>query len=142
MSRVLSLAQCAARREEVPVGALLVQNGRVIASAYNLTRRRKDPTAHAEILVLQKAALKLRNERFTETVLYVSLEPCAMCAGAIVQARIPLLVYGAVDAKAGACGSVLKVIPNKKLNHRPLVVKNVLAEKSARLLKDFFRWKR
>lgn len=142
MKQTLTLARKAAKAGEVPIGAVIVQGGKVIASAFNLTRTEKDPTAHAEILVLQQAAKKLRNERLTDTVLYVSLEPCAMCAGAIVQARVPLVVYGAKDARAGACGSVFRVIPNKKLNHRPKVVGGIFAEESVRILQTFFRRRR
>ncbi len=142
MELALVLAKKAAEAGEVPVGAVLTHDGKVIAQAYNLTKTRRDPTTHAEILVLQEGARLLQNERLLETVLYVTKEPCAMCAGAIVQARVPVLVYGASDDKMGACGSVVDVIPNKKLNHRPTVIKGVLAAESARLLKDFFRRKR
>jgi tRNA(adenine34) deaminase len=142
MKKALGLAAEAARRDEVPIGALLVKNGRILARAANQTKKRKDPTAHAEILVLQKAAKILKNERFLETILYVTKEPCAMCAGAIIQARIPLVVFGARDPKMGACGSALGVIPNRKLNHRPAVIKGVLADESIFLLQDFFRRKR
>lgn len=142
MQKALALAKQAATRGEVPIGALLVKEGKIVAKAYNRTRTDKDPTAHAEIVVLQRAIKKLKNERFLNTVLYVTLEPCAMCAGAIVQARIPKVVYGARDPKAGACGSVLRVLPNKKLNHRPSVKKGILAEECGGILTDFFKTRR
>lgn len=142
MLQALRLAQKAAERGEVPVGALLVRGQKVIARSHNLTRTRKDPTAHAEVVAIQAAIRKLKNERFLDTILYVTLEPCAMCAGAIVQARIPTVVFGAKDPRAGACGSVFRVLPNKKLNHRPIVVKGVLAEDAAELLREFFKKRR
>jgi tRNA(adenine34) deaminase len=142
MHLALREARQAQKKDEVPVGAVLIQNGKVLARGHNLTRTHRDPTAHAEMVVLKKAARKIRNERLLGTTLYVTLEPCAMCAGAIIQARIPVVVFGAKDPKAGACGSVLKVLPHKKLNHRPQVVKGVMAKESAQILKDFFRRKR
>ena len=142
MSRALSQARAAAKKGEVPVGAVLVRDGKVIAHGHNLTRTLNDPTAHAEIVVIQEASKMLKNERFLGTTLVVTLEPCAMCAGAIVQARIPMVVYGAPDPKAGACGSVFRILPNKKLNHRPIVVKGVMAEASVQLLQGFFRKRR
>ncbi len=142
MDRALRLARSAAKKGEVPIAALLVKQGKVIAKAHNLTRTNTDPTAHAEIVVIQRAIKALKNERFLDTSLYVTLEPCAMCAGAIVQARIPTVVFGANDLRAGACGSVFRVLPNKKLNHRPLVVKGVGAEESVELLRSFFKKRR
>jgi tRNA(adenine34) deaminase len=142
MKMALAMAKRAARQEEVPVGALIVQEGRVVARAHNQTKARHDPTAHAEMIVLQSASQSIRNERLLNTVLYVTKEPCPMCAGAIVQARIPLVVFGARDPKGGACGSVLRVIPNKKLNHRPVVVRDVLGDEAAALLKEFFQERR
>lgn len=142
MRMAMGLAKKAASVEEVPVGAVVVRDGRVIGKGYNLTRTNSDPTAHAEIVALRRAARKLKNERLLGCDLYVTLEPCAMCAGAIVQARIARLVYGAPDPKAGACGAVLRVIPNKKLNHRPTVVRSLLADEAAELLTGFFRARR
>ena len=142
MNKALALARMASERGEVPIGAVLVKGGKVVARAHNLTRTKKDPTGHAEMVVIQKAISKLKNERFLDTILYVTLEPCAMCAGAIVQARIPTMVFGAHDAKAGACGSVFKILPNKKLNHRPTVKSGVLAEESVSLLREFFKKRR
>jgi tRNA(adenine34) deaminase len=142
MREALAEARKAYKKNEVPVGAVLVKRNKIVARAHNLTRHRKNPVAHAEILLFGKAAAKLRNERFLDTTLYVTLEPCAMCAGAIVQARIPTVVYGTKDPKAGACGSALKVIPHKKLNHRPQVVAGILGDESSQLLKIFFRARR
>ena len=142
MRVALNEARAAAEKEEVPIGAVLVKDEKILAKGFNLTRTNADPTAHAEILVIQDAVRHLRNERFLDTTLYVTLEPCAMCAGAIVQARIPTVVYGAKDPRAGACGSVFRVLPNRKLNHRPIVVKGVLAEESVKLLRGFFKKRR
>ena len=142
MDKALAIAVKAGDRGEVPIGAVLVKDGKIISRAHNLTRTKKDPTGHAEMVVIRNAIAKLKNERFLGTTLYVTLEPCAMCAGAIVQARIPTVVFGAHDAKAGACGSVFKILPNKKLNHRPTVISGVLAESAVELLKDFFRRRR
>lgn len=142
MRMALDQARLAAELGEVPVGALVVRHGEVLGSAHNLTRTNADPTAHAEMIALRQAGEKIRNERFLECDLYVTLEPCAMCAGAIVQARLSRVIYGASDPKAGACGSVVKVVPNRKLNHRPTVVRWLLAEESALLLKGFFQARR
>ena len=142
MDRALAQARAAAKRGEVPIGAVLVKDGRILARAHNRTRTRRDPTAHAEMVVLQRAAQLLGNERFLGCSLYVTLEPCAMCAGAVVQARLSAVIYGCRDPKAGACGSVLRVIPNKKLNHRPAVISDVRAESAAAILRDFFRTRR
>lgn len=142
MDAALAMALKAGDRGEVPIGAVLVKDGKILARAHNLTRTKKDPTGHAEMVVIRKAISKLKNERFLDTALYVTLEPCAMCAGAIVQARIPAVVFGAYDAKAGACGSVFRILPNKKLNHQPRVVTGVLAEEAVQLLKDFFKNRR
>jgi len=142
MQRALRLAQQAPRHGEVPIGALLVQEGRVIAQNFNRTRTHHDPTAHAEIEVLHKASQRLKNERLLNTTLYVTKEPCVMCAGAIVQARVSTVVFGAPDPKTGACGSAFKILPNKKLNHRPTVIKGVLADECVLLLVNFFKQKR
>jgi tRNA(adenine34) deaminase len=142
MLAALAQARLAETKGEVPIGAVLVANGRVVARSHNRTRLDRDPTAHAEIVLIRKAIRKIRNERFLNTALYVTLEPCAMCAGAIVQARIPLVVYGAEDPKAGACGSVFTVLPSPRLNHRPEVVPGVEALESARLLSAFFKRRR
>lgn len=142
MAKALALAKRAAKKGEVPVGALLLKDGKVISQAHNQTRTLHDPTAHAEIIALQKAVPKLKNERFLDTIMYVTKEPCAMCAGALIQARVPTVVYGAKDPKMGACGSAIKVLPNRKLNHRPHVVSGVLADEAATLLKGFFQERR
>ena len=142
MAQAMAEARKALKKDEVPVGALLTVQGKIVSVGHNLTKTRRDPTAHAEIVVIQKAARKIRNERLLDTTLYVTLEPCAMCAGAIVQARIPMVVFGTKDPRAGACGSAFKLLPSKKLNHRPVVIKGVMADESAQLLKDFFRRKR
>ncbi len=142
MRVALAEARKAARLGEVPIGAVLVKDDKIIARAHNLTRTWRDPTAHAEIIILQRASKKIKNERLTETSLYVTLEPCAMCAGAVVQARLKSVVFGALDPRAGACGSVFQVIPNEKLNHRPIVIEGVGAESSVRLLKSFFKKRR
>jgi tRNA(adenine34) deaminase len=142
MKAALMEARRAARKGEVPIGTVLVKDGKIISRGHNLTRLHKDPTAHAEIVALQKAVKIIANERMAGVSLYVTLEPCAMCAGAIVQARIAELVFGAYDPKAGACGSVLSVIPHAALNHRPVVVKGIEAKKSAQLLQSFFRKRR
>jgi len=142
MMQALVLARQAARKGEVPVGAIVVRSGKIVSKGMNLTRTDHDPSAHAEMVAIRLAAAKLGNERLTDCVLYVTLEPCAMCAGVIVQARLPLVVYGAADPNAGACGSALRVIPNKKLNHRPKVVKGILAEEAGEILRAFFRRRR
>jgi tRNA(adenine34) deaminase len=142
MRRAIWLAKKAARRGEVPIGAVLVRDGKIISEGYNLTRTWHDPTAHAEILAIQRAAKKIRNERLLGAILYVTLEPCAMCAGAVVQARLSSVVYGAKDPKAGACGSVFCVIPNVKLNHRPVVKGGVLAKECGKILTNFFKKRR
>lgn len=127
MKEALKEARKAARVGEVPIGALIVKNGRIISRAFNRTRTWKDPTAHAEMIALQSAAKKIDNERLLDTTLYVTLEPCAMCAGAIIQARVPTVIYAAEDPKAGACGSVLTILPHQQLNHRPSVIKGIYA---------------
>ena len=142
MDRALSQARLAVRKGEVPVGAVIVRAGRILARAHNRTRLDRDPTAHAEMVALRAASKLIGNERLLDCALVVTLEPCAMCAGAIIQARIPTLVYGTKDPKAGACGSALRVIPNKKLNHSPAVISGVRARDAAALLTDFFKARR
>lgn len=127
---------------EVPIAAILVHNGAVLASAHNLRESLQDPTAHAEMIVLRKAAEQLRTWRLTDTTLYVTLEPCPMCAGAVVQSRIARLVFGAWDPKAGACGSLFDIPADRRLNHRVDVVGGVLEKDSQALLQNFFRPKR
>ncbi|HEX5418862.1 MAG TPA: tRNA adenosine(34) deaminase TadA [Gammaproteobacteria bacterium] len=143
MRRALELAREAAAADEVPVGAVLVSGeGVVLAEAANTPIGLHDPTAHAEIIALRRAALRVGNYRLPGTVLYVTLEPCAMCAGALVHARIARLVYAAADPKSGACGSVLDVVSNERLNHRVEVRGGVLEADAAALLKEFFQARR
>jgi tRNA(adenine34) deaminase len=138
----LAEARDSAEAGEVPIGALLVHAGEVLARSGNRTIRDCDPTAHAEIVVLREAARLLENYRLAETTLYVTLEPCAMCAGAIIQARVPRVVYGADDPKGGAFRSCFEVLTSSKVNHRVEVVAGILAEESAALLQAFFASRR
>jgi tRNA(adenine34) deaminase len=128
--------------DEVPVGAVVVQHGRVVARAHNRPIHLNDPTAHAEILALRRAAKKLGNYRLNDCTLYVTIEPCAMCAGAIVQARLQRVVFGASDPKTGAGGSALKVLNHPRLNHRLEMVRGVRADECGAILRGFFRHKR
>ncbi len=146
MRRALAAAARASAHGDVPIGALLTRDGgdgdEVVAEAANERELRTDPTAHAEVLVLREAARVLGGWRLPATTLYVTLEPCAMCAGAIVLARVPRVVYAAPDPKAGAAGSVLDVLAEPRLNHRPEVVGGVLGEEAGELLRAFFRERR
>ena len=142
MQLALTLAARARAAGEVPVGALLVADGNVVGRGWNRPIGLNDPTAHAEILALREASARLRNYRLPGTTLYVTLEPCAMCAGAIVHARVARVVFGAYDKRAGAAGSVLDVLVNPELNHRPALVGGVEAERCAELLKRFFASRR
>ena len=142
MGLTLREAQRGLDEDEVPVGAVVTQHGRVVARAHNRPIHLNDPTAHAEILALRRAAKKLGNYRLNDCTLYVTIEPCAMCAGAIVQARLGRVVFGASDPKAGAGGSALNVLNHPKLNHRVEVVKGVMAEDCATILREFFRSRR
>jgi tRNA(adenine34) deaminase len=138
----LDLALDAAKRNEVPVGALVVRNGTILAATTNRTIRDQDPTAHAELLAIREAASRLDRWRLDDCTLYVTLDPCAMCAGAIVLSRMKRVVFGAWDEKAGMAGSVGDLLRHPRLNHRPEVRAGVLAEECARLLEDFFRAQR
>src|SRR3954451_12470954 len=142
MRLALREAERALEHEDVPIGAVVVHEGEVVGAAHNERERRQDPTAHAEILALRAAAAALGSWRVLDSVLYVTLEPCAMCAGAIALARVPRVVWGTADPKAGAAGSVLDVLAQPRLNHRPLVTMGVLADECAALLVDFFRARR
>jgi tRNA(adenine34) deaminase len=148
MRRALRLAAKAAALGEVPVGALLIQGPLdiprpcVLAQAHNVTEGRFDPTGHAEMQVLQRAAKRLKRWRLSDCTLLVTLEPCAMCAGAAVWARVGRIVYGAADPKAGACGSVLQVAGHPKLNHRPQIQGGVLEGECGQLLREFFKARR
>src|SRR5436305_6995171 len=128
----------ALERADVPIGALIVREGEVIGSGHNERELRADPTAHAEMIALREAARSLRSWRVLDAVMYVTLEPCAMCAGAIVLARIPRVVFGASDPKAGGAGSVFDILAEPRLNHRPRVEAGLLAEESSDLLRTFF----
>ena len=142
MRHALKLAQQAGEKGEVPVGALLVSGDVLIAEASNLRETRRSPIAHAEMLVLQAASEKIGNWRFVDTTLYVTLEPCPMCAGAIVLARIPRVVYATTDPKSGAAGTLYNILQDERLNHRVELVSGVLAEESSALLKSFFQQRR
>jgi tRNA(adenine34) deaminase len=142
MRLALREAERALDHDDVPIGAVVVHEGEVIAAARNERELRRDPTAHAEILALREAAARLDSWRLLDTVLYVTLEPCAMCAGAIVLARVPRVVYAAPDPKAGAAGSVLDVLAEPRLNHRPAVAGGLLAQDAAELLRAFFASRR
>jgi len=138
MNRAIELAREAQAAGEVPVGALIVRDGEILAEGFNRPISTRDPTAHAEMVALRAAAARVDNYRLTGTTLYVTLEPCAMCAGAMVHARVARLVYAASDPRAGAAGSVFNVVQNAALNHRLEVVPGVLAEACGTLLRDFF----
>jgi tRNA(adenine34) deaminase len=138
----LDVAREAARRNEVPVGAVIVRDGSIIAAAGNRTLRDQDPTAHAEVLAIRDASSKLDRWRLDDCTLFVTVEPCAMCAGAIVLSRIKRVVFGAWDEKAGMAGSVGDLLRHPRLNHRPEVRAGVLAEECARLIEDFFKTQR
>ena len=142
MRLALREAERAPAHEDVPIGAVVALGGELIAAGHNERELRQDPTAHAEIIALREAAKALGSWRVLEAVLYVTLEPCAMCAGAIVLARVPRVVFGAKDPKAGACGSVLDVLAEPRLNHRPEVAAGLLAEECGALLSDFFASRR
>ncbi len=142
MTLALDEARRAAEQGEVPIGAVVVIGGEVVASRGNERERRHDPTAHAEMLVLRDAAAIAGAWRLSEATLYVTLEPCAMCAGAIVLARIKRLVYGADDPKAGAAGSIFNVVDHPALNHSPEVRAGVMEAETARILRDFFASRR
>ena len=138
MRLALREAERALEHDDVPIGCVVVHGGEVIAAARNERELRGDPTAHAEILALREASQRLGSWRLLDTVLYVTLEPCAMCAGAIVLGRVPRVVYAAPDPKAGAAGSVLDVLAEPRLNHRPVVAGGLLAAEGAALLRAFF----
>jgi tRNA(adenine34) deaminase len=142
MRLALREAERALEHEDVPIGAVLVRDGEVVASGHNERELRQDPTAHAEVIALREAARAGGSWRVLDAVLYVTLEPCAMCAGAIVLARVPRVVFGASDPKAGACGSVLDVLGEPRLNHRPDVAGGLLAEECGGLLGAFFASRR
>lgn len=142
MQQALEQAGLAALAGEVPVGAVIVRNGEVIARAFNQPITKHDPSAHAEMLVLRQAALSAENYRLPSTTLYVTLEPCTMCAGAMLHARVDRIVYGAADPKTGAAGSVLDVFSSKQINHQTVVEGGVMAQECGQLLRNFFKERR
>jgi tRNA(adenine34) deaminase len=142
MRTALQEAQAALDEDEVPIGAVIVHDGRAIARAHNQRERLRDPTAHAEMIAITQAAAALGSWRLEGCTLYVTLEPCPMCAGAIVQARIPLVVYGAADPKAGAVESLYRLLNDPRLNHRAEAVPGVLAAPCAEILTRFFQKQR
>lgn len=142
MQQAIELARRALEWEDVPVGALVVRDGHVIGRGYNQREHLQDPTAHAEMIAITAAAEAIGHWRLEGCTVYVTLEPCPMCAGALVQARVPRLVYGAADPKAGACGSVLTITDDPRLNHRVATVGGIMAEPCAELLQAFFRRRR
>jgi tRNA(adenine34) deaminase len=142
MKQALEQAELAALAGEVPVGAVIVRNGEVIARAFNKPITNHDPSAHAEMLALRQAALSAENYRIPDTTLYVTLEPCTMCAGAMLHARIDRIVFGAADPKTGAAGSVLDVFSSKQINHQTIIEGGVMAEECGQLLRDFFKERR
>ena len=143
MEKALALAKKAAHEGERPIGALIIDDqNQLISSAYNQTIQNIDPCAHAEILAIREACERVGNYRLLNTTLYVTLEPCAMCAGAIIQARIPRVVFGAYDAKAGAVMSVFSMLNHPKLNHHATFTPEVLADESVNLLQAFFKARR
>jgi tRNA(adenine34) deaminase len=142
MKEALKEAQKAFQEDEVPVGAVIVHKGKIIARGHNQVERLKDPTAHAEILALTSAANFLKTKWLNDASLYVTIEPCSMCAGALVLARTRNLYFGAKDPKAGACGSVVNIVNHKKLNHRIKVKSGILQKECSSLLKEFFKKKR
>jgi tRNA(adenine34) deaminase len=142
MRRALELARHAEEMGEVPVGAVIVRDGQILGEGWNQPIVTHDPSAHAEMVALRAAAQQAKNYRLAGATLYVTLEPCAMCAGAIVHARIARVVYGAADPKAGAGGSVFNLLAHERLNHRALIVGGVLTEDCGNLLKGFFERRR
>jgi tRNA(adenine34) deaminase len=142
MREALSLARQAGASGEVPVGAVVVKDEAVVGRGYNRPVSSKDPTAHAEVIALRDAAERIGNYRLAECELYVTLEPCAMCVGAIMHARVSRVVYGAADPKSGACGSVVDLFAENRLNHHATIVGGVMAEEAASLLQDFFSARR
>ena len=142
MQQALEQAQLAALADEVPVGAVIVRDGKVISKAFNKPIANHDPSAHAEMLALRQAALSEENYRLPDTTLYVTLEPCTMCAGAMLHARVGRVVYGAADPKTGAAGSVLDVFSSKQINHQTIIEGGVMGEECSQLLRDFFKERR
>ena len=142
MRMAIEQAQLAAQSGEVPVGAVLVRGGQVISRAFNKPIANHDPSAHAEMLALREAALAEENYRIPDSTIYVTLEPCAMCSGAMLHARIDRVVYGAPDPKTGAAGSVLDIFSSKQINHQTSVEGGIMSEECGQLLRDFFKGRR
>ena len=142
MRRALELANQAEQLGEIPIGAVLIQDGKIIGEGFNRSIIDNDPTAHAEIVAIRQAANNNQNYRLPNTTLYVTLEPCSMCAGAIVHSRVQRLVYGAKDDKTGACGSIFNVISTNDKNHRVLSEQGLMADEAANLLSSFFKRRR
>ena len=138
MQQALAEAQRAFDEAEVPIGCVIVAHQRLLAKAHNQTRRLHDPTAHAELIAITQAANALNTERLTDTTLYVTIEPCVMCVGALFAARVSRLVFGAADAKAGACGSIVDVTTNERLNHHLTVTRGLLASECGSVMTAFF----
>ncbi len=139
MKEALKEAKKAADKEEVPVGAVIVKDGKIIARAHNVKELKKDTTKHAEIIAIQKASRKLQTWRLTGCTMYVTLEPCVMCTGALIQSRIDKVVIGTMDEKTGACGSVLNILEDYKFNHKVEIEKGILENESKEVLREFFK---
>jgi tRNA(adenine34) deaminase len=142
MRKAVEQAKIAEENGDVPIGTVIVYRDQIIGKAYNQREQLKDPTAHAEIIALTQAAAYLQSWRLTGCTMYVTLEPCPMCAGALVLARIDRLVYGCDDPKAGACGSLYDIVRDERLNHRLEVTSGILAEECSKLLQEFFQHRR
>lgn len=142
MREALREAKKAEKENEVPIGCVLVKNSKIISRAHNQTIKKNDPIAHAEILAIRKAARKTKNYRLINCLMYVTVEPCPMCAGAAVWARIKKIIFGVYDEKSGACGSVINIVNNKKLNHRIGIKGGVLSNECRDIIRKFFRKKR
>jgi tRNA(adenine34) deaminase len=142
MKEALEEAKKAYELDEVPIGAVVVKDGKIIGRGHNLREREQDPTLHAEIIAIRQAAAELGSWRLTDCELYVTIEPCPMCAGAILQSRIPRVIYGARDPKAGCAGSLYNLLEDSRFNHRAEVVEGVLEEECAEIIRGYFRQKR
>jgi tRNA(adenine34) deaminase len=142
MRQALDLARIAYKEDEVPVGALIVKNNRIVGKGYNQTEMLNDPTAHAEMIAISSACATLDSKYLTDCTLYVTLEPCPMCAGALVWTKISRIVFGAMDSNAGACGSLFNIASNKKLNSSAEIIHGIMETECASLLKDFFKQRR
>ncbi|MFH0948518.1 MAG: tRNA adenosine(34) deaminase TadA [Elusimicrobiota bacterium] len=142
MRQAIKEAKKAVKKGEVPVGCVIVKDNKIISRAHNLTIKKNDPTAHAEILAIKKAAQKIGNYRLTNCEMYATIEPCPMCAGAAVWSRIKRIIFGVSDEKSGACGSVINIANNKKLNHRIKIKSGVCEDECANLIKNFFKERR